>query len=206
MSRAMMICILATSLAVGAGCSAQTPRLTPRVLAQKLYDQLDQANAKHDLNQVLGFYDSSYVSTDQRGKREAYAEWRRGMEQAFPLFRHVNPKTTVKDVQLEAGRMVVYTKSEWHFELYDQRNGWGPEIFIGKDEDTWEKKGGQWKLVRETSLHEDFPLHPKWNDASREKVNACLAREASRAPGEICLTDSPAHPCPPVDIQPVCVK
>jgi len=158
MSRTMMICMFATTIAVSVACPAQTPR----VIAQKLYDQLDQSYANHDLNRVLGFYDSSFVDTDAQGKRVAFAVWQRQEEQIFPLFRNINPNTTVESVQLEAGRMVVYVKSEWHFEFHDQRDGWVPKIFNGTAEDTWERKGGQWKLVRGHTLRAKTQVDPKW--------------------------------------------
>jgi hypothetical protein len=168
----MMICVLATTLAVSVNsCYAQAPR----VIAQKLYDQLDQALANHDLNRELGFYDSSYVETDVQGKHMAFAEWRRQEEQYFPLFRNINPSTTVEDVQLEAGRMVVYVKSEWHFEYHDQRYGWVPKIFNGTAEDTWERKGGQWKLVQTHNLRAKMQVDPKWLELQKQSLDDARA-------------------------------
>src|SRR5215475_3440775 len=104
MSRAKMICMLATVLALSVGSYAQAPN----VIAQKLCARLDQANANHDLNQVLGFFDSGYVLTNERGKREAFADVSKRWEREFHQLRHMNPTTTVEDVHLDAGRMVVY--------------------------------------------------------------------------------------------------
>jgi ketosteroid isomerase-like protein len=182
MSRATIIGILATMLALSVSCFAQAPK----VIAQKLYDQLDQANANQDLNRVLGFYDSSYVGTDAQGKRrQAFAEFRRQLEQNLPLFRRMNPSTTAEDVQLEAGRMVVNYKSEWHFEFLLKPNCWVPEISNGSGSDTWEKKGGQWKLVRETVFRADTQIDPNW-------AAIAAARSASRLAA--CSSDR-VHSC-----------
>lgn len=172
MSRARVktICMLATMLAVTVACSAQVPK----VISQKLYDQLDQAIANNDLSRLLGFYDSSFISSDQRGNRLAYAEWRRKIEKALPLFRRIDPRTTAEDVQVEGNRMVVYYKSEWSFEFHDQRYGWIPEISKETGEDTWERKGGQWKLVRETVFRVERQVDPTW--AAREKQSLDDAR------------------------------
>ena len=181
MSRGMMICVLATSFAVSVGCSAQAPR----VIAQKLADQFDQANANHDLYKVLGFYDSSVIGTDERGKREALAEMRKRLEEGLPHYRHIRATTVVQDVQLEAGRMVVYSKSEMHFEFLRKHNCWVPEIFNGSGSETWERKGDQWKIVRWTSFREDTQIDPNW-------ASIAVARSASRLAA--CSSDR-VHSC-----------
>jgi ketosteroid isomerase-like protein len=158
MSRLKMMCLLATMLALSAGCFAQSPRM----IAQKLADQYDQAYANQDLNRVLGFYDSSYVLTDSQGKRWAFAEWRKDLEQPLAVYRHIHMNTTAEDVQLEGGRMVVYAKSESHFEFHDKSGGWVPMISKGTVETTWERKSDQWKMVRTTSIHYDVQVDPEY--------------------------------------------
>jgi hypothetical protein len=177
MSRAIVICLLTASLAVSVDCSAQAPK----VIANKLYAQWDQATASNDLSRMLGFVDSSYIDTDQRGNRAAYAEWRKKLEQALPLLRRVSAKTTVEDVQLEGNRMVVYTKSEMHFEFHEQSYGWVPEIYEGSGEDTWERKSGQWKLVRGTTFRAVRQADPNW--AAREKRSLDDARDIINCSG-----------------------
>ena len=117
----------------------------------------DQAHANHDLNKVLGFYDSSFVGTDERVKRMAFVELHKQLEQGFAVFRYMNPSTTVEDVQSQAGRMVVYWKTESHYEFNDQRGCrcWQPQIYKATGETTWERKGDQWKVVRSTTLRAD---------------------------------------------------
>jgi hypothetical protein len=169
MSLAKMICILATMLALSVGCFAQAPR----VIAQKLYDQLGQANANQNLNQVLGFYDSSYVSTDVQGKRAGFAELRKEKEQGFAVFRHMNPSTIVEAAQLGAGRMVVYYKTETHYEFNDQRycRCWAPQIYTATGEDTWERKGGEWKLVQSKVFRADTQVDARWAEEQKAIIN-----------------------------------
>jgi hypothetical protein len=156
--------MLAAMLALSVSCSAQAPR----VIAQKLCDQYDQANASHDLNRVLGFYDSNFVSTDQRGKRVTFAEFRKQLEQGFAVLRRMNPSTVVQDVQLEAGRMVVYYKSEMRYELHSQRSGWVPQIYKETGETTWERKGDQWKIVQSTTFRADAQVDPSWLEEQKK--------------------------------------
>jgi hypothetical protein len=159
MSRAIMNCAVATVLTLSfSTCSAQAPNLT----AQRLCDQVDQSVANHDLKQMLGFYDSTYVFIDERGNRVAFAKFRKQLEEWFPRARNISQSTRVQDVKLEAGRMVVYVKSEMHDELQDQRLGWAPQIVKVSGEDTWERKGGQWKLVLSKVLRTDMGFDPEW--------------------------------------------
>ena len=53
MSRVKMMCVLAAMLALSVVSLAQSPK----VIAEKLCAQFDQAWANHDLNQLLGFFD-----------------------------------------------------------------------------------------------------------------------------------------------------
>lgn len=176
MSRVKTMCLLATLLALSVSCSAQSPR----VMAEKLYDQLNQAFANHDLNQMLSFFDSSFVSTDARGKRVEFTEFRKNWEQAFAKIRHMNPSTTVKDVQLEAGRMVVYSKTEMHYELRTPGKGWVPQIIASSGEETWARRGGEWKLVRGRIFRTVLQVDPKWEeenskdwDMARRVIECC---------------------------------
>lgn len=166
-ARVRMSCALATVLVLSVGCSAQPPR----VIAEKLCARLDQAYANHDLNQVLTFIDSSFVLTNERGKREAFTDVRKRLAQDFPQLKSMNQSTTVQDVQLEAGRMVVNYKVESHFEFKTQSFGWAPEIHKETGEATWEKKGGEWKLVRETVFRADTQFDPKWVELKQQEIN-----------------------------------
>jgi len=178
MSRVKMMCMFATMLALSIVCSAQAAK----AVAQKLCDQLNQSIANKDLSGQLGFYDSSFIKTDQRGKRTGFAEFRKQTEQALPNFRRIHPSTTVENVRLEGDRMVVTYKDEWYFEFHEQRDGWVPEIYKGSGEDTWERKGGQWKMVASTTFRAERQFDPVWVE---------LQKSAYRKAGEICLTEKP---------------
>jgi len=169
MSRSILRCALATVLTLSvSACSGQAPNVTaqnaqaPNATAQKLYDQVDQSTDSHDLKQMLGFYDSTYVYIDERGKRVAFAELRRGLEQWLSRARNINSSTRVQDVKLQADRMVVYFKGELHQELHDQNLGWVPQTVKVSGEDTWERKGGQWKLVLSKASRVDTVVDPEW--------------------------------------------
>jgi len=91
MSRITIISMLAAMLAVSLGCSTQPPR----VIAQKLYAQRDQAYANQDVSQVLGFVDSSFVGTDDLGKRMTFEELRSKLEQWFAEVRRMKLENNV---------------------------------------------------------------------------------------------------------------
>jgi hypothetical protein len=201
-----MICLLAATVGLGVGYSLQAPSVgisaqAPRVVAQRLEDQVDQSYANHDLNQVLGFFDSSYVLTDERGKRQTFVEFRKELEKTFSRVRKMNSGTVVDDVQSEAGRMVVHWKGEMRYEAnYEADNvhyGWVPMISKESGEDTWERKGGQWKLVRQTIDRADKQFDPSWVKAradmekAREKARADIASGWAHIPREV----DPPCPC-----------
>jgi hypothetical protein len=162
----MMICMFATTLGVSVAAAQ-----APRVIARKLCDQLDQADADQDLNGVLGFYDSSYVGTDPHGKRVAFSELRKQLEQHYAKVRRMHPSTIVEDVHLGVDRMVVYTKTEAHYEFYDRRLGWVPMIYNASGEATWASRGGHWRLVRGTTYHLDVQTDPEWLKQKRALIN-----------------------------------
>jgi len=126
------------------------------VIAQKLYHQMDEAYANQDLNQVLGFVDLSIIITDERGKHRTPAEFRRQLERVFTGSRRMNPTTILQDVQLEADRMIVHYKGEMHFESHDPFGDCIPMISEEAGEDTWQRRGDRWKLVRSTISRDDI--------------------------------------------------
>jgi hypothetical protein len=154
-----IIAMLATMLALSVGCSTQPPE----EIAESLCAQVDQAYANQNVNQVLGFYDSSYVKIDHLGKRMTFEELRKFTEWEFAFVRNMNLRTTVEGVQLEGGRMVVYYEREMHFEFNDQRNGdgWVSQTDKSTGEETWERKSGKWKLIRSTISSRDVEVVPK---------------------------------------------
>jgi ketosteroid isomerase-like protein len=180
------ICMLATVLALSVGCSAQASQAT----AQKLCDRLNQSWANHDLNQVMGFYDSSFVSTDEQGKSQAFREFRKEWEQSFQLIRKLNPSTTVQDVRLEAGLMIVSYKLEWHYELYNQSHDvWVPMILQSNGQKTWEKKGKEWRIVRDRTFTEDSEVDPRF----LEQLNRDAWQRAIDGRGFILKCMGPDH-------------
>jgi hypothetical protein len=175
-----MISMFVATLAISMPCSAQSPG----VIARDLYDQLDQSRVNHDLDQVLSFVDAAaYVDIDAKGNRRAFGEYRKELAQSLSQTRNISPITIVKDVQLEGDRMVVDRWSEAHFEYYEQRLGWTPEIYTSSAEDTWERMGGEWKIVMSQTLRDDTRVDPDWEaEQAKDEAEALAAR----------LTDPPA--------------
>ena len=167
MSRALMIFAHATMIALSLACSAQSPNnihSAPNIEAQKLYDRYDQSWGNHDLNQVLSFHDPSFTAVDAKGKRVGFADYRKQVTDTFgnPKLRNFNKKTTIKDVQLQAGRMVTYNQVELRLQYQDQNAGWEPIIITSSLEETWQRKGSEWKLVASHVFRVNTTLDPQW--------------------------------------------
>lgn len=161
------------AMALSLVCSAQTPT----VVAEKLYDQIDQTWANHDVKQLLAFLDSSFTEVDEKGNHSGFAEYSKNATDLFAnaKVKNFNSRTTIKDVQLQAGRMVVYYNSELHFQLQSS-SGWEPVIAINSAEDTWQKTGDKWKLVSNHVLRSSTGVDRDWlimkHQEDMNKLNA----------------------------------
>jgi len=180
MSRAAMISLAATVCILTSACSARSDQVSctrdaptdqaPNVIAEKLYDQVDQSWINRDANQLLSLSDpASFVSIDEHGNRHTFAETRTGLEELFGKLRNVHADSAIKDAQMHGGRLVVYVKTETHFE-YQGQNGWAAEIQTWSGEGSWEQKGGQWKLVEGKTLKSEVILDPDWVAAQRRLI------------------------------------
>jgi len=189
MSRTVKASMFAlAALALSMACSAQSPT----IIAQKLYDQVDQSWANHDLNKVLSFLDPSYTTIDATGKRISYAEFRKQTTDNFhdPALRIISMKTTVKDVQQpQPGRIVVYFDAETHIQHLRQQVGWEPYTITGSAESTWQKMGDQWKLVANHVLRTNTTLDPQYA-ASRQQQLQDRLRAIQRAGDQRACTYS----------------
>jgi ketosteroid isomerase-like protein len=170
MSRAAMICLFSAILLMTCACSARADQ-PPNVIAAKLYDQVDQAWINRDANQLLTLYDpDSFVSIDEHGTRRTFAQVRGDFQEFFGHLRNVHANSVVKDAQLQAGRLVVYIKSETHFEFHAKDGKSAAEIRNLSAEETWAQKGGQWKLVQAKTLKSEMILDPEWVAAQRKMI------------------------------------
>lgn len=134
----------------------------PEIIAQKLYDQLDQAWNDRDVNRLFGFFDQATVWTDTHGTRTTFAQQGRGFRQTFANMQNVHVRTIVKDARVQGGRLVVYSNGERRYQFHDPKSGWLPIIGTFSAEDTWELKGGQWKLASIKELRNDAVVDPQW--------------------------------------------
>src|SRR5215475_7848513 len=133
MARTVMTCALAfaavalslaCSISKGAFAADESPSRPPSIVAQMLYDQYDQSFSNHDLKQLLDFYDPSFTFVDVKGKRIGFAEYRKQETDTFnnAQFRSFKMKTTIKDVQMQRGQMVVYYEAEADFQYRDPKS------------------------------------------------------------------------------------
>ncbi|MBO0862851.1 MAG: nuclear transport factor 2 family protein [Chloracidobacterium sp.] len=174
----MMISALSTMTVLSLACCAQNPTTAaqenPTIVAQKIYDEYDQSWANHDLNQMLGFFDPTFIAVDTKGKRIGFEDFRKQQTDIFnnAKLRNFNKKTTIKDVQLQAGRMVIYYQVETHFQYKDQTLGWESLIDTTSAESTWQRTRDRWKLVMIHALRDNIILDPKWEAMKRQEIQA----------------------------------
>jgi len=144
----------------------------------------------HDVNQVLSFFDPSFTEIDEKGKHIGFADYRKQETDVFSSaqFKNFNRKTTVKDVQLEAGRMVVYYEAQTHFQWQHPKYGWELWINTLSAEATWQRRGDQWKLVISHVLRANTGMDPQWAAMSHaETMNKLKAVQHA--------ADSVLRPC-----------
>jgi hypothetical protein len=70
-----------------------------------------------------------------------------------------------------------FARREVHYEYHHREKEWVPQIFTLSDEDTWERKGDQWKLVRRVTYRADNRVDPEYQKAVDQ-----LLIDAARAP------------------------
>lgn len=180
MSRAAMIFLAAATLILTCACSAHADQpncacparadLAPKVIAEKLYDQLDQSWINRDANQLTSLADpASFVSIDEHGNRHTFADARKDYQEFFGKLRNVHANSAIKDAQIQGSRLVVYVTTENHFEFQGPK-GWGSEIRTWSGEESWEQKGGQWKLVQSKTLKSQMMLDPEWVAIQRRLI------------------------------------
>lgn len=192
MYRAVTISVLAlAAMALSMACGSQSASAqSPTVVAEKLYDQLDQSFSNRNLDQLLSLCDPSFTLIDANGKHKAFADFRKQLADVFnnDKYRNFDRKTTIKDVQMQAGRMVVYVGTETHFQYRDQKLGWEPAIDSMSTEATWQRKGGQWRLVLLHELRGQTRVDPQWA--------ALKAKEyLKRAESDQHVAESVLRPC-----------
>jgi hypothetical protein len=159
MSRAVVMSALVMMLALNTLCLAQPSR----IIAEKLYDQVNQSYANHNLDQVLSFVDpASYININAQGNRITFSAFRQDVQQFLSSTRNIQTDTEVKDVDAQAGRMVVYFREETRYEKYFEKTGWVPVIDNDSAEETWAQIGGHWKLVLTHVLRYQSKIDPQW--------------------------------------------
>lgn len=173
MSRTVMMYVFApAAIAFSLLCNAQSPA----VVADKLYAEFDQTLANHDLNRLLSFFDPSCTSTDEKGKQMPFAEQRKQMTDTFnnAQIKNFNGLHRIKQVRLEGGHMIVDYESELHFQYQDQKAGWEPVIQMTSGEETWQKKGDQWKLVAIHVLRSNMGVDPQYAAQRQQELRKRL--------------------------------
>lgn len=197
MSRTVPISVFAiAAMALSLACRSELQAQSPTIVAEKLYDQYDQSWANHDLKQVLDYYDPSFTMVDAKGKRLGYADLRKQQTDTFynKQIRNFERKTTIKDVQLQAGRLVVYYAVEMRFQYQDQKSGWETLLDTSTGEATWQKTGDRWRLLTGHVLRASLGLDPQWAAARRQQLENNL-KAVQRASSVLVPCNYSANGC-----------
>lgn len=160
------------------------------IVAEKLYDQIDQSYSNHDVKKLLDFYDPSFTLIDEKDKHIDFAEYRKQVTIDFEneQLKNFYKKTSIKDARLQEGRLVVYFDSTTRFEFRDPRYGWENWINLASTETTWKKTGDQWKMVNSHTLKASSGIDPQWFAQHRQDLQNQI-RGIQRA------ADSVLRPC-----------
>jgi hypothetical protein len=153
---------IAAIMVVGAAGAASS-QSSNSVVVEKLYDQIDQALANSNIDGYLSFFDPDrYVFVDEKGKSMSFVEYVEMTRKNLGNARNIDETTKIKDVQSDNGRMVAYIEQVVRFEFNDPQGKWVPMNATSTSEDTWEKKGAEWKLVSSKTLRLRSAMDAQW--------------------------------------------
>jgi hypothetical protein len=83
--------------------------------------------------------------------------------------RNIDQTTKIKDVQTENGQIVAFIEHVERFDFNDPKLKWIPMNATSTSEETWEKKGAEWKLVLTKTLRLRVAVDEQWL-AERKKI------------------------------------
>jgi hypothetical protein len=159
----MLVRLTIAAIMVVGAAGAASSQSSNSVVVEKLYDQIDQALANTNIDGYLSFFDPDrYVFVDEKGKSMSFVEYVEMTRKNLGNARNIDETTKIKDVQTDNGRMVAYIEQVVRFEFNDPQGKWIPMNATSTSEDTWEKKGVEWKLVSSKTLRLRSAVDAQW--------------------------------------------
>ena len=95
--------------------------------------------------------DPQCVFIDENGRRESGEAMHSKSREFFSSIRNSSVTYTINDVQSKNGKLIVYIDTEARFDLQTKLlfvENWSSKILSNSGIDTWQKKGGAWKLIK----------------------------------------------------------
>jgi ketosteroid isomerase-like protein len=114
------------------------------------YQKMDAAIAKKDAKTVLAYHMTDYYSTDAKGKKTTYAQLEQMAPMLFSMMRSAKQKTTVAKVTSKGDQAVARVSIHAEIVLPDPQDAQKTAKLVADEtsDETWVKKGGEWKLSR----------------------------------------------------------
>lgn len=147
---AVMFC--SAGMAIGMAHAASEAE---RAAVTKVYEKYASGFNESDAEKMWAVVDSKCVFIDENGNREFVDTMLPKTKEFLSGIRNNNITYSINDVKNKNGKLIVYVNSEARFELHSKMlfvDDWEPKVRSTSVVDTWEKRGGSWKLVESRSL------------------------------------------------------
>lgn len=124
-------------------------------VARQIESKLDQLWMSHDANGLLGLFDQNTVWITN-GARSGLANEAQNYRQALSSLRNIRSSTVVNSAAVQNGYLVINFSGQRTYDFFVQSRGWIPNTDTIVGQDIWTTKGGQWKLVQNSSTVKSF--------------------------------------------------
>ena len=121
----------------------------------KAYEKYAGGLNESDADKAWAVVDPDCVFIDENGRRETVEAVLPRTKDFLSNIRNNKFSYTINAVKSAKGKLIAYVNSEARFDLHSQMlfsDDWTPKVRSRSTVDTWEKKGGAWKLVESRSI------------------------------------------------------
>ena len=130
---------------------------------QTLYDNMNKAAAKKDLNGVLAYTAPDFVATGVKGEKRTMADLRAQLTQIFPLLQSWSGASRIQQVTLKGGSTAtVVVRENVRMVMVNPQTGQKAVLdSTGTSRDVWVKSGNGWRMKQSRTLSSKTLLNGK---------------------------------------------
>jgi hypothetical protein len=151
---ALMAAVLLSFMVFWAG-AAQAASEAENAALTNVYEKYAAGFRAGSVDRVWEVIDPQCVFIDESGRRESGEAMLSKSREFFSSIRNASVTYTINDVQSKNGKLMVFIDTEARFDLQTKLlfiENWSSKILYNQGVDTWQKKGGAWKLVESKTL------------------------------------------------------